>query len=125
MNRKKVENVANTHGLTLSNKPVEIGYSLFVLNDDGIAFEWVVLALCKAVGCTQAVARSLAGQIHGNGKAKIYEGTRSECQDVAGRLAMFPQLDLSRYGYPPKPLKIEIVQGNVTNEQTLQLQAAR
>lgn len=59
---------------------------VLLYNDDWHTFDDVILQLMKAIRCSAAVGEAFARQVDSEGRAKVFEGAREDCEQVAGIL---------------------------------------
>lgn len=59
---------------------------VILYDDDWHTFDDVILQLIKATGCDEAAAERHAWTVHTQGRAQVYDGSREDCERVAGVL---------------------------------------
>lgn len=59
---------------------------VILYNDDWHTFDDVIRQLMKAIRCSAAEGEKHAWIVHTEGRSKVYEGKRSDCEKVAGVL---------------------------------------
>lgn len=59
---------------------------VILYNDDWHTFAEVIVQLMKATGCSEAVAEAHAWTVHTQGRSRVFEGARGDCERVAGVL---------------------------------------
>jgi ATP-dependent Clp protease adaptor protein ClpS len=71
-----------------SDKDEQLARPAWVLlyNDDWHTFDEVSRQLVKAIHCSAAVGDAFAKQVDSEGRAKVFEGAREDCEQVAGIL---------------------------------------
>lgn len=62
------------------------GWRVILYNDNVHKFEDVVLWIQKATGCSLEVAQNVTYTAHRMGRAVCFEGGKTECHRVAGKL---------------------------------------
>ena len=74
-------------GINIEGAPTVSGPWVVILyNCDCHSFDEVIVQLQKAMGCSLERAISIAEQAHVEGRAIAYDGTRDDCDRVAGVL---------------------------------------
>jgi ATP-dependent Clp protease adapter protein ClpS len=59
---------------------------VILYNDDWHSFDDVAYQLVKAIACTLDQGYDFAMTVHTEGKARVYDGPKPECERVAGVL---------------------------------------
>mgnify|MGYP001555983230 CR=1 FL=1 len=59
---------------------------VIVYNDDWHTFDEVIHQLIKATACDEATAEGHAYTVHTQGRAQVFDGSREDCERVAGVL---------------------------------------
>jgi ATP-dependent Clp protease adaptor protein ClpS len=59
---------------------------VILYNDDHHTFDDVASQLMKAIGCTYEEGEGFALIVHTQGKARVFDGARTDCERVAGVL---------------------------------------
>ncbi len=59
---------------------------VILYNDDWHSFDDVAFQLVKAVACTLEQGYEFAEIVHTQGKARVFDGARGDCERVAGVL---------------------------------------
>jgi len=59
---------------------------VILYNDDWHTFDDVASQLVKAIACTYEEGEAFAYVVHTQGKARVFDGPRAQCERVAGVL---------------------------------------
>ena len=65
---------------------LEVPVKVLLFNDNFHTFDEVINQVCKATGCSEQHAETVAWEVHNKGKSLVFDGDISECLRVSSVL---------------------------------------
>ncbi len=65
---------------------VEVPVKVLLFNDNFHTFDEVIGQVCKAIGCSEQHAETVAVEVHNRGKCMVFDGGISDCLRVSSVL---------------------------------------
>lgn len=65
---------------------IEVPIKVFLFNDNFHTFDEVISQVCKAIGCSEQHAETIAWEVHTRGKSLVFDGDISQCLRVSSVL---------------------------------------